>query len=48
MYSFFWAKGSKIQKIPKCGKPLLPSFPDDGPHTILNIATETTAPKNAP
>jgi hypothetical protein len=45
IYIFFLAKGSKIQKISKSGKPLIPGFPDDGSHTILNIATVTTAQK---
>jgi hypothetical protein len=31
----FLAKIPKIQKIAKSGKPLVPSFPDNGSHTVV-------------
>jgi hypothetical protein len=37
MYHIVLAKGHKIQKIQKCGKPLVPSFPYNGSHTGLRI-----------
>jgi hypothetical protein len=38
------AKGPKIQKIPKCRKPLVPGFLDNGFHTLYVRYADTVIP----